>query len=150
MTNISKQEQRAEDQARIERFAEMKSQQTDVQELRALATEVKRMRKELTESEDMLHAELARRACVEGFSETAQEFGFTAKMLRQFAKKYIPTVPDLSSVPTKEMPRERKRVEREERFANEMASWNESVEERKARLERVAEQLGTNTDSETE
>lgn len=121
-------------QERIEEWQAAVAEVPDDEAMQALYETVGLAEMELSDAQAAYRSGMARRALVYGWSKIAEEGGVTPKMLHGWARAYADGIPDLSSVPEKELPREAKRVERELHRIEEDRARQELVERQQARV----------------
>lgn len=122
------------DQERIEEWHAANSEAPSKADVNRAAKDVREAEKMLAQARKDYQAKAAHRATLHGWVSVANETGESAKILHAWHREHVGHLPDLSTIPEKEMKREAKRVEAEERQIATIDKLRQSVEERKARL----------------
>lgn len=81
------------------------------EDMKGLRRAIRDAEKALADAEAAHATASAQRALVHGWTAIAEEEGVSAKRLHGWHRQYIPDLPDLSSVPRVEIPREERRIE---------------------------------------
>lgn len=112
-------------ETQIEAWREAAASLPSDEEIANLRNERDAAEAHLTEATHDFAVAVVRKALVRGFATVGEEYGITAKQLRNWRRQYLPDDPDLSAIPAKEAAKEQRRIEREEREyrkAQEMAA----------------------------
>lgn len=122
------------DQTRIEEWHSANAEAPTQADMKKAERDVRDAEQLLEKARADFAAKAAHRATVHGWVSVGKEIGVSAKMLHAWRKEYHPDMPDLSTIPNKEMKREERRLAAEEQRIATIETLRKSVEERKARL----------------
>lgn len=122
------------DQERIEQWHQANAEAPTRADVKRAIRDVQDAEKMLAQAHEALAKAAAHRATVHGWVPVAEEVGVSAKRIHAWRKEHCPELPDLSTIPEREMKREARRVESEEREIEKVEELRKRVAERKARL----------------
>lgn len=122
------------DQERIELWYSAKADAPSKRDLKRAMSDVSDAENMLAQARAALEQAAAHRATIHGWVPVSKEAGVSAKRVHAWHKEHCPELPDLSTIPEREMKREARRVEVEERQIEEVEALRTKLAERKARL----------------
>lgn len=103
----------------------------DMKDLRRAISDAE---KALADAEAAYATASAQRSLVHGWTTVAEEEGVSAKRLHGWHRQYVPNLPDLSSVPSVEIPREERRIESLRKQVERSAELDREYEALRVRL----------------
>ena len=129
------------DQKRITEWHEAAQAAPSSDEMHARREAVREAEAILADARNALEAGAAQRACVYGWGKVAEEEGVTAKRVHAWHREHTPDLPDLSTVPGREMAREERRITAEAERLEAEARLRERIIEQQARLTEIKKGL---------
>lgn len=126
-------------QQRIAEWRDALDAAPTAQDMEGLRRAIRDAEKALADAEAAHATAAAQRSLVHGWTTIAEEEGVSAKRLHGWHRQYLPDLPDLSSVPSVEIPREERRIESLRKRVERTAELDREYEELRQRLAKKME-----------
>lgn len=126
-------------QQRIAEWREALDAAPTSEDMAGLRRAIRDAEKALADAEAAHATAAAQRSLVHGWTTIAEEEGVSAKRLHGWHRQYLPDLPDLSSVPRVEIPREERRIESLRKQVERTAELDREYEELRQRLAKKME-----------